>query len=130
MKLSHVPWLVGILLVLGGWGWYFGKHPQVQEFIKTLDKTEPEAPLKSIADQEQALSEIEDKISELMQLIHYGDFNEFTAYIRTLSHEGKILELAQLEALMAQYIEVINKQRILRGKPPIHPKPSHTHGDY
>lgn len=47
VKLSHLPFLIVILLLFGGLGWYIGKHPKVQEFIKNLGKTQQESTLKS-----------------------------------------------------------------------------------
>ena len=45
VKLSSLPFLIVILLLFGGLGWYCGKHSRVQEFIKNLDETQQEGTL-------------------------------------------------------------------------------------
>lgn len=59
VKLSHLPFLIGILLIFGGLGWYIGKHPQVQKLLQRhawvgnhAENVDYEKPLESFTDEE------------------------------------------------------------------------------
>ena len=42
----NLPILIVVILLLGVLGWYVGKHPRVQEFIKKHSETQQEGTLK------------------------------------------------------------------------------------
>lgn len=83
VKLSHLPFLIVILLLFGGLGWYVGKHPLAQELIKKLIQMYQETPE---AQEEikvwKALSEKSDEIRrEISQVPH--EFNNTTTLTET-----------------------------------------------